>query len=106
MDLPIHVAFPLQGRLYFGKQLDPGTRLAPALKATVDGGPLPIALWHISPGCPGAQDPQDAVQDLPMILRRSPSQFFRYWEQTFQSLPLLVGQVASVSHGNQFTRLC
>src|SRR5947209_19749878 len=45
-------------------------------------------------------DPQNAVQDLPVILVRPPRPGLLRRQQRFQPLPLLVGQV-SASHGTE-----
>src|SRR3954453_24238732 len=45
-------------------------------------------------------DPQNAVQDLPVILVRPPRPGLRRRQQRVQPLPLLVGQVSS-SHGTE-----
>jgi hypothetical protein len=48
---------------------DPG--LPPALETAGYRMPRPIACWQIAPRCPGAQDPQHAIQETPMADRRS-----------------------------------
>src|SRR5947209_3491798 len=45
-------------------------------------------------------DPQNAVQDLPVILVRPPRPGLLRRQQRFQPLPVLVGQVSS-SHGTE-----
>jgi hypothetical protein len=68
----------------------------PAVEATGDGAPGAIALGQIPPGRPGAQDPQETVQDAPMIDRWPTSARFLGREQRLQPLPLGIGQIASV----------
>jgi len=90
MDFPIHVALPIQGRLQLGKHFVPGACPAPTLKATVDRGPFAIAFWDISPGCTRSQDPEHAIQELPMILCWTSALRFPSREQRLDPLPLFI----------------
>ena len=98
VDFPIHIAFHIQSRLQFGKHPVPDTRLAPALEAAVDRGPLAIPFRQVSPRCSGPQHPDDPVEEFPMILRRSSTARLDFREQRFDPLPLFSRQVASVAH--------
>lgn len=91
MDFPIHIALNLQGGLQLGEHLVPDARLAPALKAAVDRGPLPVSFGHIAPGRARSQNPKHAIQELPMFLRRSSTLRSPLGEQRFYSLPLFIG---------------
>jgi hypothetical protein len=73
---------------------DPG--LPPALETAGYRMPRPIARWQIAPRCPGAQDPQHAIQETPMADRRSANLRFLGRKQWLQPLPWCMGQIASV----------
>jgi hypothetical protein len=68
----------------------------PAIEAAGHRAPGAIALGQVPPGGPGTQDPQEAVQDAPVIDRRPTRARCLGREQRLQPLPLGIGQIASV----------
>ena len=71
VEVPVHMAGGI-GLLWPGVQdLPEDTGLLPAVEMAGHRAPRPIALRHIAPGRAGAQDPQHAIQDAPMVDSRS-----------------------------------
>ena len=70
--------------------------LPPPVEAAGHGAPRPIALRHITPRRPGAQNPQHAIEDAPMVDSGSADFRLLGWKEWSQSLPLYIGQISSV----------
>jgi hypothetical protein len=73
--------------------------LDPLLKATVAGLVGRVAFGKVLPGRPGAQYPQDAVQDLAWVSPGPASSVFSsrwLWDKRLQYFPLLVCEVHSL----------
>jgi hypothetical protein len=79
----------------------PGARPLPPVEAAGDGPPGAMALGEIAPSRPGAQNPQDAIDDAPMGVGGMPGLRLVGGEQRAEPLPLGMGQVSSV-HSNQY----
>lgn len=84
IELILGVGVSLEGR----QDAIPDARLTPAIEATGDGFPWPIALGHIPPWRPGPQNPDDTVDDRPMVMIGSAGIRFLRWKQRFEPLPL------------------
>src|SRR4051794_39323065 len=72
----VQVPLDLAALLRFGLQVrqdalpDPG--LAPAVEPARHRAHRPIAPWQVAPRRAGAMDPQNAVQNAPVVLARTP----------------------------------
>jgi hypothetical protein len=67
VDIPVELPCGVGALLDRGKEASPEACLAPAVEATGDGGPAAIPLGEVTPRGPGADDPQNAVQDASVI---------------------------------------
>lgn len=67
----------------------------PAPELPVDRVPLAEMLVQIAPGRPGPRDPEDAVEYLPMILRRPTALAAPCDHQGFEKRPFLVAHQAA-----------
>jgi len=74
-----------------GQEAVPEARSAPAIEPTGDRTPGAIALWEIPPRGPGAEEPQDPVEDPAMVGRGAAGRRFLGRKQRLEPLPLLVG---------------
>src|SRR5690606_38726713 len=99
-ELPIHAVAVLHLALQRLQQRvkDPG--LSPAPVAAVDRRPRPVALGQIPPRRARAQNPENAVQDRPVILPRSPRLGSRRQER-LDHAPLSIAQLMTASRNNQ-----
>ena len=104
VDFPINVVFVFQCGLQLSKHCVPRARLAPALKTAIDGRPFSVSLGQVTPRGTRSQNPKDAIQDLAMSLCGTSAFRLLFRKVCFNSVPFFVGEVASVSHGDQFTR--
>ena len=73
---------------------------APAVEAARHRSDCAIALRQVSPGCAGAQHPQDAVDDGAVVVIGAASPRPLRGQQGRQALPLLVRQLVT-SHTSQ-----
>jgi hypothetical protein len=96
MDAPIKVACTIGLGLERRKDVVPDAFLAPAIVTTRDRADGTIALRQRWPGCAGAQDPQDAVDNPTMIFIWPTSMRFLRWEQRLEARPLFVCEIMSV----------
>jgi hypothetical protein len=90
VDVPIDLTGGIGLRLDLGKDAVPEAGLTPTVEAAGDGGPGTVALGQVPPRGASAQNPQNAVDDLAMISRRTASPGF-LWQKWLQPLPLFVG---------------
>ena len=67
MHFPLDLAVSVLDLLASSKDAIPYPTLLPAIKATGNGLPLPITLWQIPPGRSRLQNPDNPVDDRPMI---------------------------------------
>ena len=102
VDAPVDPASSIGLGVHLRKDAVPEARLLPSVEAPGHCGPAPVAFGQVPPRRTRAQDPQDAVNDLPVIDRRSASMGFLRWQQRLQPLPLLVGQFEALYHTDQF----
>ena len=96
MDGPLQRASRIGLLLERVQDLLPDAGLPPAIEAAGHCLPGTIARRQPTPGGTGAEDPQDAVDNRPMVVRRATGLGFLGWEQGRQLLPLVVGQVSSI----------
>ena len=69
---------------------------SPAIEPMIDALPLSIAFGQIAPRCSGSENPEHAIERGAMIIPFAAA--FLYWEQTFETFPLLVADFIS-RHG-------
>ena len=74
----------------------PHTRLAPADEAVVTGDIGAIAFRKIAPRRTGAQHPEDAVQNPPVVNTRHAARFVR--KKRFDDRPFEVRQIVAPAH--------
>jgi hypothetical protein len=91
IGVPICIPLLLQG----SQDALPAPGLLPSIKAAGDRPNRAISLWHITPGRPGSQDPQDPIEDASMIMCWAPNGRFLWGKQGAQLLPLLICQFFS-----------
>lgn len=84
-------------------QLVPDACFPPAVEAIVSGRIRPISLGQIAPRCARAQNPEDAVENLAVVLRLRPTPIQR--QQRFDNAPLKVGQIVSHEAGSGVSKL-
>ena len=97
MDAPVEFTSRIGTLLDRRQEPFPDSGASPPLKAAVDRGPRPIPLGQVPPRRPRAQDPQDPIEDTPMV-GGGPSRVRLFGEQRLQPLPLFIGQFMSPSH--------
>jgi hypothetical protein len=108
MHIPVQLAMGVGLGLHCREELLPDASPLPAVEAAGDRAPRAIALGQIPPGSPGAQNPENAIEDTSMINSRSTGLGFLWREQRLEPLPLRIGQVSSV-HTHQYNdvnRVC
>ena len=88
-DFPDGFRRALQGL----EDLLPDPFASPAEQPVVAGLPLPIPLRQIAPGGPGAQHPENPVEDPAMLLVLATPLPFRGGQLGFQPFPFLISQV-------------
>lgn len=79
------------------QDLVPDAGVPPAPEARGDGAPRSVALGQIPPRGPGAQDPEDTVEDGAMVLGRATGARPLRREERSKPRPLGIGQLV-VSH--------
>jgi hypothetical protein len=99
-DGPDCVRCALQGL----EDLLPDPLAAPTKQPVVAGLPFPVPLRQITPGGPGAQHPEDPVEDPPMILVLAAPLPLGGGQLGFQSFPFLVSQVCACHSGTYLPR--
>jgi hypothetical protein len=92
---------PFQGSRRVGLPLHglehalPDAQTAKAHQPVVAGLPRAVALGQIAPGGAGAQHPEDAVENLAMILVLAAALSLRGGQQRCQAFPFLIGKVGA-----------
>ena len=87
VELVVRVGLLLDG----SQETVPDPRDAPAIEAAGDGARGTVAVGQIAPRSTGTQDPQDAVDDTPMLDVRAAGFRFLGRQQRLQLGPLFVG---------------
>lgn len=88
VERPVEVA-PLIGLLLErGQDPIPDARRAPAVEPTGDRAPRAEAFRQIPPWRAGLEDPEDPIDDPPMVMVRPPHRRPLWWEKLLQALPL------------------
>ncbi len=80
MDGPLQRASRIGLLLERVQDLLPDAGLPPAIEAAGHCLPGTIARRQVTPGGTGAEDPQDAVDNRPMVVRRATGLGFLGWE--------------------------
>lgn len=78
-------------------QAIPDACLAPAVEAIVGGRVGAISLGHVAPRRTGAQHPEDAVENAPILLRLDAAPFRR--QQRLDNAPLEVREIVAHDPG-------
>lgn len=90
--LPVKLALLVSLRLQGLKRLLPDALLGPAVEPGRAGSPRTVATGNVAPGCAGAKDPEDAVDDGAMVfVGIALFLCFLGWQQRFELLPLVIG---------------
>ncbi len=71
MRFPVQFPGGIGVGLHRGEEAVPDPGLFPAIEPGGDGGGGPIAGGQVGPGRAGAQDPEDAVDDRPVVVARA-----------------------------------
>ena len=80
MEQPVEPAVRIRWLFAGVKKLLPDARPRLALEAAGYGGPGAITRGQIAPGGAGAQDPQHAVDDRPMVMGGPPDRRSLGWQ--------------------------
>ena len=101
MEVPVELPGRITLLLDGSKEPVPDAGLAPAVKAAGHCLPGAIALRQITPGRPGAEEPQDAIKNATVVYRRTSGLRFLGRKQRLELLPLLVRKFMSMyAHPN------
>jgi hypothetical protein len=84
-------------------QAVPDAILAPAVEAIVGRRVRPVSLGKIAPGCTGAQNPEDTVENLAVVLRLHSPPPRR--QERLDDAPLEVGQVVAHDPSSDVSQL-
>lgn len=103
MHFPVDPPFAVCLLLDLGEDALPDAVLTPAVEAAGDGAWWAVTFGQVLPGRSGAQDPQDAVEDAPVVFRRSARVRLLRRQEGRNLRPLFVGQLESLSHTSQYT---
>jgi hypothetical protein len=108
MEVPVDLALGVGLRLHRRQELTPDASLLPAVEATGHGTPQAIAFGQIPPGSPGAQNPENPVENAALIDGRPTGLRFVGGEQRLQPLPWRMGSISSVHPHpyNDVNRVC
>ena len=98
LDFPIHMASMVGTFLDTGEYLGPDPMLLPAVEPGTHRFPVAIAFGKVAPCASRALDPEDAIQDGPVIQGRPTRARSLWWEQWSQLAPLLVCQFITSNH--------
>ena len=98
LDFPIHMASMVGTFLDTGEYLGPDPLLLPAVEPGTHRFPVAIAFGKVAPCASRALDPEDAIQDGPVIQGRPTRARSLWWEQWSQLAPLLVCQFITSNH--------
>src|SRR3954470_14901708 len=103
VEVPIDLATLLRASLQSRQNAPPDPSLAPAVEPARHRAHWAVTAPQNTPPGPRAIDPQNAVQNLPVVLIRPPCPWLLRRQQRLQPLPLLVRQFSS-SHGTDIGR--
>ena len=95
METPVQLAFGVCLLLKIRQDAIPDAGASPAIEARGNGLPRTVLSGKIPPGCSRASEPQQAIDNWAMILRRAATLWSLRWKQRPQSLPLVVSQISS-----------
>ncbi len=98
VNLPVEAAFGVGLGLHGLEDPVPEASGAPAVEPARYRAMLAVVFGQVAPGGPGAQDPEDAVDDFAMVFIGPPGVGLLRWKQRLKPLPVLIGEVAS-GHG-------
>ena len=98
LDFPIHLTGLVGAFLDTGEYVGPDSPFLPPVEPGTHGFPVAIAFRKVTPRASRALDPEDAIQDGPVIQGRPTCARSLWWKQWSQLVPLLVGQFISSNH--------
>ena len=81
----------------------PDARLAPTIKAIVGGRVRPVSLGQIAPRRARAQDPEDAIEDPPIVARLAAAAVLG--QKRLDNAPLEIGQVVAHDPSSDVSQL-
>jgi hypothetical protein len=93
--LPIDLSLLIRLLLECSQDPIPDARFLPPIEATGDGAPGAIALRQIPPGSTGLENPEDPVDDPPMVVVGTADLWLLRGKQGLQPLPLRFGKCVS-----------
>jgi hypothetical protein len=89
--VPIQVSARIRLLLESSQDPIPDARFLPTVEATGNGLPGAVALGQIAPGSARLENPQDAIDDPPVVMAGTTDPRFVWWEKLLQALPLRFG---------------
>lgn len=106
MQAPVERALGVSLLLEVRQDAVPDAGASPAIEAGGYCLPGAVPLGQVPPGRSCPIQPQQAIDDLAMVLRRAATSWFLRWKQRPQPLPLLVGQISSAHTWSLPTLTC
>ena len=91
VDFPVDAAFTISLLLDLGEDVAPDTGLTPAVEPTGDRADWPVAFRQIAPWRTGANNPENAIDDAPVVGGWSPSLRLLGRQQWLDFRPLVIG---------------
>ena len=88
MDFPVYLSSSVSPLLQLSQEPAPQSLLAPPVKPAGYRAPRAIPLRQVPSGSPGAQHPQDAIDDGAMVFARPSGPWLLRCQQRLQPLPL------------------
>ena len=79
----------------------PGAIAGPAAMPVVDGLPVPVLRWQVTPRHPTPRPPEHPVQHLPMISPTATAARRPVRQQRLQPSPLRIGQIMTIKHPSE-----
>ena len=81
-----------------------GAIFGPAPEPIIDGFPTAVPFRHIPPRSAGAQDPEDATRDLPVVVSQT-APAFNLRQEVLDAFVLLIGEFIAASRHGRTARL-
>ena len=91
VDFPVDAAFLIGSLLDLGEKAVPEARLAPTVEPAGDRADWPVAFRQITPWRTGADNPENAIDDAPVVGGWSPSLRLLGRQQWLDFRPLFIG---------------
>ena len=91
VDFPVDAALTIGLLLDLGEDVVPDAGLTPAIEPTGDRADWPVAFRQVAPRRTGADDPEDTIDDTPVVGGRASSRWLLGRQQWLDFRPLLIG---------------